>query len=326
MNDPYRLEHIVNQDVEASDGVYQTQADPLADKPKLLSRTALRAQRLKPAPGQEPAKRVWSQRRREHIELYDPSQCIALREPRVCSPAQLAALEAGRWTRTHADCKDCGQSIEQYQLDTHYVCPDCASRRFENEHRARAAERKTALQAMAMGTASGRTLYLDVETTGLSCSEGDEIVEIAVIDDAGQVLLESLIRPIRCQEWPEAQAIHGITPADVASAPELEGLIPRLQVLFEQADTLVIYNAAFDVSFLPVLLRPLANGKAVCAMQAFALQIGDWDERREAFRWYSLTEAARHAGHQWDGNAHRALADAMAARTVWRWLRSQQSS
>lgn len=323
MNDLYQLERIVSQYVEGSDGVYPTQVDPSADRPEPLSRTALRAQRLKPAPGQEPARWVWSQRRREHIELYDPSLCIAMREQRVCSPAQLAALEAGRRARTHADCKDCGQSFEQYQLDTHQVCPACAGQRFESEHRARAAERKTALQAMVMRTTSGRTLYLDVETTGLSCSEGDEIVEIAVVDEAGQVLLESLVRPIRCQDWPEAQAVHGIMPADVASAPALEKLIPHLQDLFEQADTLVIYNATFDLSFLPTMLQPLASGKAVCAMQAFALQIGDWDERRGAFRWYSLMEAARHAGHSWEGNAHRALADAMAARTVWRWLRSQ---
>lgn len=35
---------------------------------KLLSRTSLKAQRLKPSLGQEPAKRVLSRRCREHIE------------------------------------------------------------------------------------------------------------------------------------------------------------------------------------------------------------------------------------------------------------------
>ncbi|CAM5355212.1 hypothetical protein SSTU70S_05512 [Stutzerimonas stutzeri] len=40
--------------------------------PEPLSRTALKAQRLKPAPGQEPVKQVWSHKRREHIELFDP--------------------------------------------------------------------------------------------------------------------------------------------------------------------------------------------------------------------------------------------------------------
>ena len=36
-----------------------------------LSRTALKAQRLKPAPDQEPVKRVWSRKRRGYIELFD---------------------------------------------------------------------------------------------------------------------------------------------------------------------------------------------------------------------------------------------------------------
>ncbi len=82
----------------------------------------------------------------------------------------------------------------------------------------------------------------------------------------------------------------------------------------------MIYNAAFDLAFLPEALQPLASRKALCAMQAFALHIGDWDERRESFRWYTLTEAARLAGHQWDGDTHRARADALAARSVWQWL------
>jgi DNA polymerase-3 subunit epsilon len=300
---------------------YVSPGGSTVDEPELLSRTALKAQRLKPAPGQKPAKRVWSQRRREYIELYDPRQCVAMRERRAPSPAQLAALEAGRRTLTHAACTGCGESVELYLLDQQRVCPDCAGMRWEATQRARENARVSALQALVARAAPSRTLYLDTETTGLSCYNGDEVVELAVIDDAGEVLLESLVKPARCQAWPDAQAIHGISPADVAGAPDLEQLVPQLQALLEEADTLVIYNAAFDLAFLPEVLQPLASSKALCAMQAFALHIGDWDERRESFRWYTLTEAARLAGHQWDGDTHRARADAMAARSVWQWLR-----
>lgn len=67
----------------------------------------------------------------------------------------------------------------------------------------------------------------------------------------------------------------------------------------------------------------LAASKAVCAMQAFALHMGWWSAHRQAYRWHKLGVAATVAGHRWDGKAHRALADAMAARSVWRWLHEQ---
>ena len=70
-----------------------------------------------------------------------------------------------------------------------------------------------------------------------------------MVDDAGNVLLDSLVKPDRHTEWPEAQAIHGITPADVMNAPSLESLLPRLLAVIEDAGTLVIYNAGFDLAF-----------------------------------------------------------------------------
>jgi DNA polymerase-3 subunit epsilon len=74
-------------------------------------------------------------------------------------------------------------------------------------------------------------LYLDLETTGLHAPL-DEIVEIAIIDDNGAVLLNTRVRPVRQTEWPEAQRIHGISPRDVAWAPTLAQLSTRIQGLY----------------------------------------------------------------------------------------------
>lgn len=60
--------------------------------------------------------------------------------------------------------------------------------------------------------------YLDTETIGLAAGF-DEILQIGLVDEAGNVLLDTLVRPTRRTEWPEAEKIHGITPADVADAP-----------------------------------------------------------------------------------------------------------
>lgn len=293
-------------------------ADPADPEP--LSRTALKVQRLKPALGQAPAKQVWSHKRRAYIDLFDPRQCVPMREKRAASAAQLAALEAGRRLLTHADCTDCSASFERTMLDRAGLCPACANAAWSAEQGDIQVARRGALKDLLHRAAPGRTLYLDTETTGLYASHGDELLEIAVVGDTGNVLLDTLVKPVRHAEWPEAEAIHGITPSHVVDAPSLESLVPRLLPIIEDAELVVIYNAPFDLAFLPEPLRPLATDKALCAMRAFALHAGEWDEWHQSYRWCNLAEAARAAGHKWDGRAHRARADALATRSVWRWL------
>ena len=288
-----------------------------------LSRTALKAQRLKPAPDQEPVKRVWSRKRRGYIELFDPRLCVPMPAKRPPSAAQLAALEAGRRKLTHADCAGCSQNLERHMLDRAGLCPACAEAEWEAEQREREGERQAALLELVNQAVPGRTVYMDTETTGLYGGCGDELLELALVDDAGNVLLDSLVKPDRHTEWPEAQAIHGITPADVMNAPSLESLLPRLLAVIEDAGTLVIYNAGFDLAFLPDAVRPVASNKALCAMHAFSLHAGEWDERRQSYRWHKLGVAACAAGHRWEGSAHRARADALATRSVWHWLCAQ---
>lgn len=55
---------------------------------------------------------------------------------------------------------------------------------------------------------SDNFVILDTETTGLD--EHDEIVEVAVIDMSGKVLLNTLVNPIQPIPY-EATQIHGIT-------------------------------------------------------------------------------------------------------------------
>jgi DNA polymerase III subunit epsilon len=161
-----------------------------------------------------------------------------------------------------------------------------------------------------------RRVYLDTETTGLS-PERDELVELALIDDAGGVLLDTLVRPVRLTEWPEAMAIHGITPAMVKDAPTLEQLVPELLAHLTGAH-LIIYNAGYDLGFLPAHVQD-APAQLSCAMEAFALHYGE-PGYRGGYRWQKLTRAAEYVSHVWEGDPHRARADALAARAVWEYL------
>src|SRR5215208_5699012 len=89
-------------------------------------------------------------------------------------------------------------------------------------------------------------VYLDTETTGLGKS--DEIIEISIIDDDGQTLFESLIKP--SQPIPAASTqVHGITDADVQSCHSWPLVWPQIRgVLFGRR--IIIYNEDFDIRMM----------------------------------------------------------------------------
>jgi DNA polymerase-3 subunit epsilon len=280
---------------------------------KPLSKTALKELRLKPAPNQKPVQVVVSRRTGAEIRLYDQSQCVPMRPARPATPAQLEALERGRMLR---DTKPCG-----YKLDDGSSCEVLVSKRFGGPcHECDFRVRKISVRRSiaAAGDQVG-TIYLDLETTGFEPEMGAEVLEVSIINDAGEVLLNSLVKPSKCTEWPEAQAINGISPADVASAPAFADLLPEIQKIVDEHDALVIYNRAFDLKFLPKEFRK----KSHCAMVIYAEFMGWADDRpgRGPYKWHKLIDAAAFSGHPWSETAHRALADAQALRTVWHYMR-----
>lgn len=64
------------------------------DNRRLLTKAQLRTARLKPAPGQEPASRYWQGM--GWVYLYDAAGALPMRPYRAPTPAQRAALAAGR--------------------------------------------------------------------------------------------------------------------------------------------------------------------------------------------------------------------------------------
>lgn len=162
-----------------------------------------------------------------------------------------------------------------------------------------------------------RTVYIDTETTGLDPCWND-LLEIAIVNDQGEVLMDTLIRPKRRQSWLSAQAIHGISPEDVKNAPTLEDVLPAVVAAVTGA-RLVIYNASFDMGFLPEYVAN-APARIECCMLHFAEEYGDYSDYHDDYRWQSLATAACYVGHVWQGSTHRALADALACRAVWHYL------
>ena len=148
-----------------------------------------------------------------------------------------------------------------------------------------------------------KTVYLDTETTGLEAD--DEIVEIAIVDDNENVLVNTLVRPINQNEWPGAENIHGISPTDVENAPTQAQISDDIRDAVSNC-RVVIYNAKYDSQYLPELE---SAAEISCCMEQFT----EFNQGKRT----SLMNATEIVGYERQGS-HRALADTLSCRAVWK--------
>lgn len=161
-------------------------------------------------------------------------------------------------------------------------------------------------------------VILDTETTGLGVF--DQVVQVAVIDKTGAVLLDTLVKPTR--PIPRAaSAIHGITDARVADAPTFGQIYDHLLMAIG-GKRVAIYNKNFDVEMLhqsEQLYALECDSTWACigqdAWQALAVWedvmipysdwVGEWSEWHGSNRWQKLP-----------GGDHTALGDVRACLAV----------
>lgn len=159
------------------------------------------------------------------------------------------------------------------------------------------------------------TLFLDTETTGLGSRA--EIIDLAIVDVAGNVLVDTLIAPISPIP-PETTKVHGIVDADVIDAPLWIEVYPAVAELL-RTRPIVVYNAAFDRRMIAGCCAaagfPEEAREWHCAMLHYARFAGERsDHHRNKFRFHKLSAAL--ATFDLPAGSHRALSDAMACREL----------
>lgn len=161
---------------------------------------------------------------------------------------------------------------------------------------------------------------MDTETTGLDYDS--EIVDIAVIDLDGNILFESLVKPVNPIPE-EATAIHGITNKMVENAPSWPKVWPLAQRTLS-GKTILIYNADFDsrmtLSNCERHNMSYTSFESFCVMQTYAESVGSYSRYHRDFTWISLVDAVYDQDVRMNGiGSHRAKADCIAyARLIHR--------
>ncbi|MEI7585557.1 3'-5' exonuclease [Runella sp.] len=168
------------------------------------------------------------------------------------------------------------------------------------------------------------TFFIDTETTGIQ--NDDEMLSIAIIDQDGNVLLDTYVTPTAKEEWPRAMQINGITPEFIFTGnfPTLEALTPVIAEILE-SNRVVMYGADFDSRFIADALT-IANPVVEDCMTRFSEYMGIWDEKKGIWKRHKLTAAAEWVGYEWIHEPHGALADALATRAVWAFLDNQRKT
>lgn len=152
-----------------------------------------------------------------------------------------------------------------------------------------------------------KLVILDTETTGLGGR--DEVVQVAVIDRDGQVLVDTLVQPAQAAISREAYNVHRISPAMVADAPTLLDIWSQLHEALA-GKTVAVYNVDFDRRLLKQ--SALANEHKPTAVWLNGL---DWVDVMEPYRrlyksrqWQKLTHACYQQSVAVE-DAHSALGD-----------------
>jgi DNA polymerase-3 subunit epsilon len=174
---------------------------------------------------------------------------------------------------------------------------------FEGDFIGRARESASQWAIDLLSTDPNWWVILDTETTGLG--DTDQIVQVAAINGAGNVLLNTLVKPtIPISE--SASRIHGITESTVDGARSFMEVWDDISDLI-YGKLLIIYNADFDIRLMQQ--SALACGATMLefpcdwndAMGQYAQWCGEWSDFHGSFRWQRLP-----------GGDHSALGDCQA--------------
>lgn len=156
-------------------------------------------------------------------------------------------------------------------------------------------------------------VIFDIETTGLDFNK-DEILQFTAIDENGDILLDTYIKPQNHLSWKEAERINHIPPKTVKNFNSFSFYKDKIQKIFDEADELIAYNGQFDIKFLKRYGIIIPDIAYYDVMKEFSNYIYEINNRKAgSLKRHKLIDCARYWGFDWKSNpAHNSLSDTRA--------------
>lgn len=169
-------------------------------------------------------------------------------------------------------------------------------------------------------------VVIDFETTGIDnrydSPDMDEILSVSIINQDGEVVLDTLCSTERKRNWYEAQRVHGISPRDVQGYPTFAQILPQVLEILSSVDFVIAYNINFERNFVESYI------KRTNPINLMKYHI-NWDKEKDPMimykkyvgsrRWVKLEIAAGSFGYTF--NAHDSLEDVKATLFLYNQLK-----
>jgi DNA polymerase-3 subunit epsilon len=149
--------------------------------------------------------------------------------------------------------------------------------------------------------ADANTVIIDLESTGLLHQDPEtEIAQICISDTQGRQLFSMLLKPSQPMN-DTVIGIHKITNEQVFNQP----IFPQVakMIAFVLKDKHVVsWNMDFDWKLLIHMFKKYEQdlpkiGGASCAMDKYSEWAGEWNTKKEGFKWQRLPNFAGTASH-----------------------------
>ena len=169
-----------------------------------------------------------------------------------------------------------------------------------------------------------KVVCLDLGTTGPSPVE-DEIVAMAIVDWAGNVVHEGKYRPSRRELWQAASEVNGIVPDNQIDLPSFFDDQVKIREIIWGADEVIVYNAQHVMRFLGHNdAAPVSGARVTDTMYEYCLWFGVTNRNYNRLAHIELTDVADHIGYDRPDGMSISLANALACLAVQKWIERQR--
>lgn len=169
-----------------------------------------------------------------------------------------------------------------------------------------------------------KVVCLNLGTTGPNPVE-DEIVAIAIVDWAGNVLLEGKYRPSRRELWQAASEVNGVAPDNQIDLPSFFDDQVKIREIIWEADEVIVYNAQHVMRFLGHNdAAPSSGARVTDTMYEYCLWLGVTNCDYNRLAHIELADAADHIGYDRPDGMSTCLANALACLAVQKWIERQR--